>query len=192
MLIHLKLFVLHSGPSAKPFPPTVYQDEEASAENTEAAWYDSDDERIVVSLQDNPRLRKLRNYEEEDLVNGVEYTKRLRRQFERLYPTPAWAVQARVTQGSAKSRGYNLDASEGSSADPGSEDEMSVDSSGLSAPPLAKLLQQPKALIREHQGQSRGRRKLRPEVINIQRTKDVGETQPVSLGTSNLYCVPPH
>jgi U3 small nucleolar RNA-associated protein 18 len=43
-------------------------------------WEDSDDERILVSLASNPRLRKLRLMESEDLVNGKEYTERLRRQ----------------------------------------------------------------------------------------------------------------
>jgi len=43
-------------------------------------WEDSDDERMMVSLASNPRLRKLRITESEDLVNGKEYMERLRRQ----------------------------------------------------------------------------------------------------------------
>lgn len=65
---------------------------------------------------------------------------------------------------------------------------MSVDSDGLSAPPLAKLLQQPKALIQQQQSKSKGKRKLRPEVIDIQRTKDIGEVQPVSIGVPDTCC----
>jgi U3 small nucleolar RNA-associated protein 18 len=43
-------------------------------------WEDSDDERMMVCLASNPRLRKLRLTESEDMVNGKEYTERLRRQ----------------------------------------------------------------------------------------------------------------
>jgi U3 small nucleolar RNA-associated protein 18 len=44
------------------------------------AWRDSDDERLVVSLASSQRLRKLRVTEEEDVMNGREYSRRLRRQ----------------------------------------------------------------------------------------------------------------
>lgn len=55
----------------------------------------------------------------------------------------------------------------------------------LSAKPLAKLLQNPDALIRttKRDGGSKGLR-LRPEVIDIQRTRDVGGLQPVSCSVS--------
>lgn len=45
------------------------------------AWEDSDDERMMVSLMSVPRLRKLRTFEGEDVINGKEYTGRLRRQY---------------------------------------------------------------------------------------------------------------
>jgi U3 small nucleolar RNA-associated protein 18 len=44
------------------------------------AWHDSDDERIQVSLASNNRLRKLRRTEDEDVINGKEYSRRLRQQ----------------------------------------------------------------------------------------------------------------
>jgi U3 small nucleolar RNA-associated protein 18 len=56
-----------------------------------AAWYDSDDETVSVSLTGTSRLRKLRKTEEEESVNGKIYTHRLRQQFERIYPVPDWA-----------------------------------------------------------------------------------------------------
>jgi len=46
-----------------------------------SAWEDSDDERLTISLYNNPRLRKLRATEQDDVVTGKEYTKRLRMQY---------------------------------------------------------------------------------------------------------------
>ncbi|KAL8737070.1 MAG: hypothetical protein Q9181_002055 [Wetmoreana brouardii] len=186
------LFILDSGPFVKPQPPTSHRDRETSLDDIEAAWHDSDDERIVVSLQTNPRLRKLRNYEDEDLVNGKEYTKRLRRQFERLYPVPRWATQSRTRKGAHRSRHGSPSASDDSSPRSDSEDEMLVDSGALSAPPLAKLLQRPNALIQQRQNVPKGKRKLQPEVIDIQRTKDVGEAQPVRPETLNIIHLKTH
>ena len=59
--------------------------------NSKAAWHDSDDETITISLASTNRLRKLRKTEDEDTVNGRVYTHRLRQQFERIYPVPEWA-----------------------------------------------------------------------------------------------------
>lgn len=59
-----------------------------------AAWYDDDDESLSISLATANRLRKLRKAEDEDIVNGRVYTRRLRQQFERIYPVPDWAKDA--------------------------------------------------------------------------------------------------
>lgn len=141
-----------------------------------AAWVDSDDDRILVSLASNPRLRKLRNTESEDLVNGREYTKRLRRQFERLCPVPGWAIPSAAVKSSHERPRRLTNTSEGSRDDT-SADEMSIDSEDLSVQPLAKLLQNTTDLVKT----SSGRGRLRPDVIDIQRTKDVGLAQPVSF-----------
>ena len=137
---------------------------------------DSDDERIIVSLASNPRLRKLRVAESEDLVSGKEYTKRLRRQFERLYPVPDWANPTAARRGSKKRR---RKLNQNDSSDEASADDMSVDSDDLSVQPLAALLQNTTGFLKAPSSSS-ARRKLRPEVIEIQRTKDVGIAQPVS------------
>ncbi|RMZ81689.1 hypothetical protein DV737_g2396, partial [Chaetothyriales sp. CBS 132003] len=39
----------------------------------EAVWHDSDDDRVAVSLALNPRLRKLRDTADDDIVSGREY-----------------------------------------------------------------------------------------------------------------------
>ncbi|EPY49634.1 CGI-48 family protein [Schizosaccharomyces cryophilus OY26] len=69
----------------------VEPEEQEVNEPPVAVWEDSDDERITVSLQDNTRLRKLRRYEGEAELNGLQYTQRLRQQFERIYGVPQWA-----------------------------------------------------------------------------------------------------
>jgi U3 small nucleolar RNA-associated protein 18 len=50
---------------------------------------------VRVSLAADPRLRKLRDAPGEDALGGREYERRLRRQFERLHPAPAWAAAKR-------------------------------------------------------------------------------------------------
>lgn len=57
---------------------------------------------------------------------------------------------------------------------------MSVDSDDISAQPLATLLQNVTDFVKAPSSPL-ARRKLRPEVIEIQRTKDVGIAQPVSF-----------
>lgn len=63
-------------------PVTTSEDEDdADLKKNPPAWEDSDDERILVSLGSEARLRKLRRTEEEDIINGKEYTRRLRKQY---------------------------------------------------------------------------------------------------------------
>jgi U3 small nucleolar RNA-associated protein 18 len=60
----------------KPVPATEEEEEDEGA-----AWQDSDDERMVVSLASVPRLRKLRRTEAEDVISGKDYVRRLRKQY---------------------------------------------------------------------------------------------------------------
>ena len=161
----------------------------SSADTNAAAWNDSEDERIVVSLAANSRLRKLRTIESEDLVNGKEYSKRLRHQFERLYPVPGWAKPSAAKKAASKKRRKLSGASEDLEANT-SEDDISVESDDLSTQPLTKLLQNTSSLTQFTSTRDTTRKKLRPEVIDIHRTKDVGTSQNVSLGSSlfSLCC----
>ena len=59
------------------------------------AWTDPDDPALEVSLAGDKRRRKLRDAISEDVVGGREYERRLRRQFEKINPTPDWASAAR-------------------------------------------------------------------------------------------------
>jgi hypothetical protein len=46
----------------------------------QAAWYDPADEDLQISLAGQKRLRKLRGTADEDVVSGLEYESRLRKQ----------------------------------------------------------------------------------------------------------------
>ncbi|KAI9098050.1 WD40-repeat-containing domain protein [Phlyctochytrium arcticum] len=60
--------------------------------NLPPAWED-DDTHVSVNISDAKRLRKLRTTFEENTISGKEYELRLRKQFEKLHPTPNWAVR---------------------------------------------------------------------------------------------------
>jgi len=113
------------------------------------------------------------------LINGKEYTKRLRRQFERLYPIPEWIYTSAATKRPHKKR-RRASNSSGSSEALASGDDSPVDSGELSAQPLARLLQNA-GLTQSVPVDPKHKRKLRPEIIDVQRIKDVGTAQPVSL-----------
>lgn len=53
------------------------------------AWVDQS--AALIDIQSKKRLRKLRQDYDEHEIDGVEYEKRLRMQFEKLNPTPKWA-----------------------------------------------------------------------------------------------------
>ncbi|KAF2766544.1 WD40 repeat-like protein [Teratosphaeria nubilosa] len=149
-----------------------------------AAWEDSDDERTLVSLASAPRLRKLRVTEAEDVVNGKEYAKRLRRQFELLNPRPEWAQHA-LQQPARKKRRLSDDAALG---DDEGVDEMDLEDDDVpSAAPLSKLLQNAESLVRTSGPGAGKKRKLRPEVIDIQRTKNIAGVQPSAITSLSFH-----
>jgi len=152
-----------------------------------AAWYDSDDDRRQISLMAVPRLRKLRQYEGEDVISAVEYTERLRRQFEVLHPRPAWADWSAKQKNSKKRRRSAEDEEEDeiSDSDAAVSDEEEDDE--LSVQPLAKLLRSTESLVRPTQRTSSKRLKLRPEVISIERMKDISPTQPSAITSLNIH-----
>ena len=156
-------------------------DDSDSVRGENAAWQDSDDERLMISLASNSRLRKLRVNESEDVVNGKEYTKRLRRQYEILHPRPKWVTQATTEANSRhKRRRLNADGSE-ISEDNDSSDPMSEDGDDFAAQPLAELLQGSNLLASTSQAGSNVRNKIRSEIIDMHRLKDIGGTQNVSF-----------
>ncbi|MCJ1484023.1 hypothetical protein MMC06_004191 [Schaereria dolodes] len=185
------LFFLDSGPGTTNnddllLAPASDKGEDEEQGGDPPAWVDSDDERITVSLASNHRLRKLRLTESEDLINGKEYTKRLRRQFERLYPVPEWANPSASKAKAVKKKRRKYTAADDSSSNDESASDMSVDSDSLSSQPLAQLLRNTNSLT-VTPSTSTTRKKLRPEVIDIQRTKDVGGAQPSAITSLSFH-----
>jgi U3 small nucleolar RNA-associated protein 18 len=173
-----KLFFLDSGPSTLPESALIQRPDDDSKRGDPPAWEDSDDDRLAISLAGNSRLRKLRIHEEEDSVSGLEYSRRLRRQFEILNPAPEWAQSSRPT----KRRRRSSAGSETSI----SSDDMDVDGSDLSTLPLARLLQDAGSLTRTALSTDK-KHKLRPEVLDIQRNRDIPLTQPSAVTSLSFH-----
>ncbi|TFY60977.1 hypothetical protein EVJ58_g4796 [Rhodofomes roseus] len=105
-------------------------DEESEAEAPTAskrkgpAWTDPDDPSLQVSLAGEKRRRKLRDAATEDVVGGRDYERRLRRQFEKINPTPEWAAAARKKLRPTKAKRRRPSTSSASETD---EDEALPD-----------------------------------------------------------------
>ena len=170
------LFFFDAGPIAAPTgsvaPKNIAGTDD---EDDKPAWDDSDDDRLVVSLASVPQLRKLRETEDDDMVNGKEYARRLRKQYERLYPAPEWAVHATGKANKKRRRTLDDDESGGDSAS-----DMDVDEEDLTTQPLARLLKDADILSSTSRGPSK-RRKLQAGTVDIQRLKDVSKAGPVSV-----------
>ncbi|EOD44092.1 putative small nucleolar ribonucleoprotein complex protein [Neofusicoccum parvum UCRNP2] len=187
------LFFVDAGPDAPaakaliPAPAAEDSDEDfADAGRDPPAWEDSDDERMVVSLAAVPRLKKLRKTEAEDLINGKEYARRLRRQFERMYPTPEWATPA-TRRPSKKRRKISENDASSAEEDASSDEDMEIDDDDISAQPLAKLLKDADSLTRRAEKGTGRKRKFRPEVLDIQRTKDISGIQPSAITSLSFH-----
>lgn len=89
----------------------------------EAAWTDPDDTKVQVSLSTHKRLRKLRETREDDQVGGREYERRLRKQYEKINPTPEWATKARKKLRPTKSKRRRSSLSSGDEGSSGEEVE---------------------------------------------------------------------
>ncbi|EYE93884.1 WD40 repeat domain-containing protein [Aspergillus ruber CBS 135680] len=172
------LFFLDSGagPVSTDLADPDSSSEESEDESAPAAWHDSDDENLSVSLASHQRLRKLRNTEADDIVSGKEYVRRLRRHFQQLNPVPDWA-NPEVNQKKDKD-----------SDDSDNEMDTDDEEEQVSTQPLAKLLQNATDLTRgvENTGPG-GKRKLRQEVVDIQRLKDIGKDQPSSIDSLTFH-----
>ncbi|KAI0022236.1 Indigoidine synthase A like protein-domain-containing protein [Xylariomycetidae sp. FL0641] len=145
----------------------VAKQPEVSAKDA-PAWEDSDDDRLTVSLAGASQLRKLRISEAEDVIDGAEYTRRLRQQYLRLNPLPQWAKEA--DERPAKRRRRSSAATDDSEA---SDEAASGEEGEASALPLEKFLRDASAL---KGGKPARSRKLRPEVLDIQRSRDIPDT----------------
>lgn len=184
-----ELFFVDSGPGATAI--VTHNDEEtgvvpaaqaaAAAEGEMPAWVDSDDERLTISLASVNQRRKLRDTEVDDFVNGNEYSRRLRRQFERVYPIPDWALPDTPEHKRRRRR-------DSSSSSSGSD--MDLDDSGttsLTAPPLSAFLQSTHNWTRPSSITH-----LKPEALNIARLTDANHTNGSLCGINALHFHPSH
>ncbi|OLN88676.1 putative U3 small nucleolar RNA-associated protein 18 [Colletotrichum chlorophyti] len=172
------LFFLDTGvPSAKGTTTGKAAAQERTASDA-PAWEDSDDERLTISLATATRLRKLRLTEAEDVVSGAEYSRRLRQQFLRLNPLPKWAQEQEGRP--AKRRRRSSAAASDSSI---SSDEEGSDTE-LSAAPLEKFLRDVHRLAGRD---STGKTRLRPEVIDIQRTREIPDTHKAAVNNLSFH-----
>ncbi|RVD85953.1 uncharacterized protein DFL_004253 [Arthrobotrys flagrans] len=148
---------------------------DSEAELNKPAWEDSDDERLTISLSTNPRLRKLRTTELDDVITGTEYTKRLRIQYERINPIPSWSLPSKDSERPKKSR---RTSSPDSSSE--SEDEiMDVDLPTNNS--LSALLQSSASYTKRSKNG-----KLPPESLDISRLRDANYLSPSHSGIQSL------
>ncbi|KAF2134668.1 U3 small nucleolar RNA-associated protein-like protein [Dothidotthia symphoricarpi CBS 119687] len=177
------LFFFDAGPVAAPAGSVaITKTQDSEDEGDRPAWEDSDDERLVVSLASVPQLRKLRDTAEDDLVNGKEYARRLRKQYERLYPTPDWAMYATGKANKKRRRTINDEEDSGEE----SASDMDVDEEDLSTQPLARLLKEADILSRNARGPAK-RRKLQAGTVDIQRLKDVSKAGPSAITSLSFH-----
>ncbi|KAF2445679.1 WD40 repeat-like protein [Karstenula rhodostoma CBS 690.94] len=177
------LFFFDTGPTALPAGSLALakaEDTEDDDDDDQPAWQDSDDERLVVSLASVPQLRKLRDTEDDDMVNGKEYVRRLRRQYERLYPVPGWAVHA---TGKAKRKRRHIEDDESNVE---SASDMDMDDNDLSTLPLARLLKDADILSRTSKSSAK-RRKLQAGTVEIARLKDVAGAGPSAITSLSFH-----
>lgn len=182
-----ELFFVDEGPSGTDIIPTKGHEEGGEGEEEEEeedddlpAWQDSDDEMLTISLANRGLLRKLRDTESEDLISGKEYSARLRRQFERIYPVPEWAA---ASGGSDRRRRKRVGL-DGSSSDEemGGVEEGGDEEAVRSAPSLEEIL---RSTTTNWTRKVPGR--LRPEKLTIVRLADGNR-----IGGSLVYTyIPP-
>ena len=127
------------------------------------AWTDPADTKAThISLVSGPtRLRKLRQTVDEDEISGRDYETRLRAQFERINPEPAWARKARKK---GKGRGGTSD-DEANDVN-GEEDEEGV----------RDLLSSTTGILGAEKGRGRKNVVLPQGTLAIERVRDANQS----------------
>lgn len=141
-------------------------DDNDDTDTDNAAWIDSDDDRVSVSLTASSRLKKLRRTEEDTLILGKSYVARLRSQFQKIYPRPAWIDQLEAKLHDSES---DRDSdSDDSSHSPNANAILSIlkDTRDFSASKQLKLISASR--------------------LAISRLKDANVARPLKLGVQSL------
>ena len=139
------------------------------SEDDSDAWEDSDDEKLNVSVMDNNRTKKLRNTYNDSVLSGKQYVRRLRAQFEKIYPKPLW-----VDDEDSDSNNEDGDMSDDREDD--REDVINADIHALS-----KILQS------TYSYKDTSRSKLLPsKTLDILRLKDANMVHPAKSAIQSL------
>ncbi|KXS11066.1 WD40 repeat-like protein [Gonapodya prolifera JEL478] len=164
--------------------PTPADSHTAPLERT-PVWQDPHDARLVVPIADIRRARKLRQNESEKAVDGIEYSRRLREQFERIYPRPTWAMSQperaklglptfpppSTTRGPSASTAAAYDFDDGESAE-------------------GNIFSSSKSLIGERASRRVGA--LPPEILEVVRAKDGNQMQYSQTSLCSVSWHPTH
>ncbi|KTW26448.1 hypothetical protein T552_02927 [Pneumocystis carinii B80] len=160
-----ELFYVDTSISQKELPDSLDKIVALQIDEEKSAWEDSDDERLLISLASVGRLRKLRESEKDDIINGKEYNIRLRKQFERINPVPEWAVLSKsLNDGNLKQNGDINDDD--------SDNPYFLNDASISKKSLRSLLESSEGYIRKTLSV------LPPTTINIKRLKDANFCSP--------------
>ena len=142
----------------------------------DAAWVDSDDERINISITGSSKTKKLRSAHGESSIDGATYITRLRTQFERIYPRPKWADEDEETVTGADGKATEDDEDNDMGSDRESEQVLDGDTDALS-----KILQSTYTYT------DTSHSKLLPSrTIDIIRQKDANASHPSMAGIQSL------
>ncbi|SCV03783.1 LAMI_0H10924g1_1 [Lachancea mirantina] len=148
-----------------PIEKGVSDMESDSDSSSEAAWSDSEDERISFAISSSNKTKKLRKSYVESTLNGKEYVMRLRSQFEKIFPRPKWADDS---------------GDEHSPSDVGSDDEESDQVINGDVHALSKILQSTSAY------KDVSTVVLAPKILDITRLKDANSQRPSHSGIQSL------
>ncbi|KAG6919717.1 hypothetical protein DXG01_002663 [Tephrocybe rancida] len=125
------------------------------------AWTDPSDPLVSLSA---PRLRKLRDAPSETSLPSRTYEARLRRQYERINPEPAWASKARLA---SKDKDSDADA-------------------------LEELLGETGGILEGKERERRGRVELKSGSVELERLRDANlEVQDKGCGEARVVCFHP-
>ncbi|KIM47345.1 hypothetical protein M413DRAFT_440781 [Hebeloma cylindrosporum] len=148
----------HPSTSQKSLPKVL-----TSSRSKPPAWTDPADTKSThISLLSGPtRLRKLRQTVDENEISGRDYETRLRAQFERINPEPAWARKARKK---GKGRG-------GASDDEASDMDAEEDGDGV-----GDLLSSTTGILGVDQRRGRKNVVLPQGTLAIERVRDANQS----------------
>ncbi|AET40656.1 Utp18p Ecym_6275 [Eremothecium cymbalariae DBVPG len=127
-------------------------------------WSDSDDERLVIDINQTKRTKKLRKTYLDKEINSKQYVQRLRLQFEKIYPRPQWAE-------------YEDDPSDANSEDDDDEGQQ-LASGNIDA--LNNVLQS------TYTYKDTSNRLLPPKTLDITRLKDANVSHPSKSSIQSL------